>query len=139
MLLTGLSEVIAFSWAGWVKIAVNMTRRVLKIFLIFTLLTGQPAMAGHLKVHHGGCEYVTAAAMTADMHHDREQAAARSDSHMPDYSNEDIHCASCGACCAALASRYSFIAPLIPSPRPEPAQLLFAQPDLAAAIDPPRS
>jgi hypothetical protein len=118
-----------------------MTRRVLKIFLIFTLLTGQPVMAGHLKVHHGGCEPAAAAAMTADMHHpvQLQQAAARQGSHMPDYSNADIHCVSCGACCAALASCYSLIAPVVPSPRPEPVQILFAQPDLAAAIDPPRS
>lgn len=138
--LTGLVGVMAFSRSGRVKMVANMTRRVLKIFLIFALLTGQPAMAGHLKLYHGDCEHIAAAAMTADMHHPMQlqQAVARHSFHMHDNSDADTQCGSCGACCVALVPCFSFIASVDTSPRPEPVQMLFAQPDLAAAIDPPR-
>lgn len=113
--------------------------RVLRILLILALAINQPAVAGQLMAKHDGGEHSKFAAMSGGMHHATQKTVARNFPHAPHCSEAGNHSASCGGCCAALATHYSFNAPAIPSLRPAPVQMSFVQPDLAAAIDPPRS
>jgi len=112
-----------------------MTPRLWGLLLIMALAMQQPAMAGRLMLHHGDSDEV-GAAMSGHMHHAARQGNALQSSHAPDCSKAD---ASCGACCVAVDLCSSFIAAAIPSLRPEPVSIWFVQPDLAAALDPPRS
>jgi hypothetical protein len=112
-----------------------MTSRLFGLLLTIALAVQQPAMAGRVMLHHGAGDEA-AAGMAGHVHPAPRNGGASLNSHSHDCGKVD---AACGACCAAAASYASFLATVIPTLRPEPVPISLVQPDLAAALDPPRS
>lgn len=110
--------------------------RVLRFFLIVSLMVGQPAMAVH-----GPHPAVQTDAPEAGqhLHHHYDQQPSGAQVSVSDCADAHAHSGSCNACCAAFAVYEPELASLISSAESEPVQPAMRQPDLAPAIEPPRS
>lgn len=115
----------------------KITRTLLRFLLILALIGNQSAMAAHsFDLHTHGMPGVTAAVAGAHQapHATQHLIAQQVNS----CHSNDIHSASCGACCT-LSMACDVAATSLPLSLPmEPMQSAVLQPDLAVLLDPPR-